>query len=303
MPPAIRAYLTEGKYTPVAKNMMSKYNLRVDQGGVLERELMLLLMGVEDPSEFTKTLVEEARLDQKTANSIAQDVNNQIFIPLRAEEMRGDLRAEKPVPPAAAPMPAAPAPLPPAVAGEPKKYFHLENKIPPVRPALAPTPAPVRPAPVVVTSVPTAAPAAPRPTAPLPPRFSTSEATMKIQVESRNRELPPRFSRSEPKAALSTPISPEATKLLEDHEEPHIEFNQIPTPVASTRPTMDLGAGAPPNLPGAMPPQAVPAIPMPPRPAVAPGAGAPVEPKPVAATPTESYGADPYREPIDEPPA
>src|SRR5450756_491476 len=88
LPPVIRAYLTEGKYTAVAKGLMTKYGLRIDQGGVLEREIMLLLMGIENPDEFTQALVEEAKFDQKTITSIVQDINTQIFIPLREEEMK-----------------------------------------------------------------------------------------------------------------------------------------------------------------------------------------------------------------------
>src|SRR3990167_6456422 len=89
LPPVIRAYLAEGKYTMVAKGLMSKYGLRIDQGGVLEREIMLLLMGIENHDDFTKALATEAQLDQKTIGSIVQDINTQIFIPPREAEMKG----------------------------------------------------------------------------------------------------------------------------------------------------------------------------------------------------------------------
>lgn len=117
LPPVIRTYLTQGKYTVVAKNLMSKYRLRIDQGGVLEREIMLLLMGVETPDEFTKALAEDARLDQPTVDGIVQDINNQIFIPLRKEEEGGIMAPQQPMQ----------VPLPP----KPASYFNLENKIPP----------------------------------------------------------------------------------------------------------------------------------------------------------------------------
>ncbi len=94
LPPVVRTYLAEGKYTAVAKSLMSKYGLRIDQGGVLEREIMLLLMGIENPDEFIQTLATDARLDQQTIDSIVQDINTQIFVPLRQEEERG--RAAQP---------------------------------------------------------------------------------------------------------------------------------------------------------------------------------------------------------------
>lgn len=87
LPPVIRDYLSRGKYTPIARSLMAKYGLRIDQGGILERGMMLLLMGIEDPAEFSKALVEEAKLDQQTVNGIMQDINEQIFVPLR-DEMR-----------------------------------------------------------------------------------------------------------------------------------------------------------------------------------------------------------------------
>ena len=88
LPPVVRTYLEQGKYSVVAQSLMSKYGLRIDQGGVLEREIMLLLMGIENPDEFTQALATEARIDEKTIGSIVQDINAQIFMPLREEEMR-----------------------------------------------------------------------------------------------------------------------------------------------------------------------------------------------------------------------
>lgn len=120
LPPPIRDYLSRGKYTPVAKELMAKYGLRIDQGGILERGMMLLLMGIEDPAEFSKALVEEAKLDQQTVNGIMQDVNTRIFMPLR-DEMRKGAEAIAPRPQIAS---ALSAPR------SPQSHFHLENKIP-----------------------------------------------------------------------------------------------------------------------------------------------------------------------------
>lgn len=262
LPPTVRAYLTGGKYTPVAKSLMAKYNLRVDQSGVLEREIMLLLMGVETPDEFMQALLDEARLDQKTVNGIAQDVNTQIFVPLRAEEMKSDLAAGKPA--------QAPAPVRPVPAGneQPKKYFHLENKITTAPPAVST----VRPLPPPVPQ----APAVPLPPhiAPLPPKTALPASTAKVSWDMRP-------------APIAAPKQMPASSLLEDHEEPspslkategtaHIEFDKT---------------AVPPNLPGAMQ-----------KPAASPtlSVGAPIGS--VGAAPMKSYGADPYREPVDEPP-
>jgi hypothetical protein len=86
LPPFLRAYIEQQKYTTVATMLMSKYGLRIDQGGVLELNLLLLLMGIQDPSEFTEALLIKANLDQQMVNNIVKDINDQVFIPLRKEE-------------------------------------------------------------------------------------------------------------------------------------------------------------------------------------------------------------------------
>ena len=250
LPSPIRRYLGQGKYSVVANNLMTKYGLHVDQGGILEREIMLLLMGIENPDEFTQALVEEAKLDQQTINNIVKDVNGQIFVPLREEMRKGPQTVPQIPKPVAAPqeprevvlqprttmIPANPqfAPRPAQTLAQvpryvpPKKYFNLQNKIPPASPKATQGTAP---------------PATPKPM--------------------------------------------ESNKLLEDHEEPHIEFKKTPMPARSAPP--------PPNLPGVIhpPPQPEPKVPTPPPPPPPP------KPEPVAPTvPVTPYSADPYREPI-----
>ena len=130
LPPPIRRYLSQGKYSLVAKNLMDRYGLHVDQGGILEREIMLLLMGIENQDEFAQALTEEANLDGKIVDDIMQDINTQIFVPLQEEMRKG---AEIP-----GVVPEPPVPVPPPNNSETTGYFHLENKIPP--PAVAPRP-------------------------------------------------------------------------------------------------------------------------------------------------------------------
>ena len=189
VPAPIRAFFASGKVETVAKNLMQKYKFHIDQGAIVEREIILLLLGLKSPDEFTKTLAEEAKLDTQTVNGITRDVNDQIFVPLR-EEMRKGPQAVPQIPKPIAPprevvlqsrttmIPANPQ-MPSHQAqtfasmlkySPPQKYFNLQNKIPP--------------------------------------------------------------------PATTKPM--DSSKLLEDHEEPHIEFGKTVPPPA--------------NLPGAMPP-------------------------------------------------
>ena len=118
LPPAIHDYVTQGNYTVVAQHLMKKYGLRIDQGGILEREILLLLIGIDTPDEFTQALVEEAKIEEQVVGSIIQDMNDQVFVPLReAERKNGTLPQEQnsasTSPHPVTPPPAAPvSPLP-----------------------------------------------------------------------------------------------------------------------------------------------------------------------------------------------
>ena len=262
LPPVIKAYITGGKYTAVAQKLMAKYNLRIDQAGVLERELMLLLMGIDTPDELTEALASEAKLEQQTVNSIIRDLNDEVFVPLREEEE--------------------------------SKGFDT-GSAGSARPVATPVPAPVKKFP------------------PITPRGNGLGETLRSI-------LPAPLAPAPTRKALETEKY-QANTLLEDHEEPHIEFKKesVSSPAAAPLPPLNLldpraRVVAPPtnrvmprpqivppqNLPGAMPAIAVPTPakvplqpqPLPPRPT----------PPPAPAPAITSYTTDPYREPIDDAP-
>jgi len=285
LPPVIRSYLAQGKYTAVAKGLMSKYGLRIDQAGVLEREIMLLLMGIEDPNDFTKALTEDVQLDEKAVNSIVQDVNNQIFVPLREEERKSGMSA--PAQPAQQPVSQPAKPV--VVAPQPPHFPHLENKIPTQNKGSQ-------------TSLKSVSNIAPLPPKVVMPQVVRTTGSLGDAV----------------RAALETKAPPEASTLLEDHEEPHIEISEVrPSPaIPKVEPQMQPVvpkaefkmppvavepprpiAIAPVNLPGALPPIITEMNPVS---AVQPKVVPPTPP--TQAAPLKSYSADPYREPIDDVP-
>lgn len=287
LPQILRDYLVQQKYTQVTKNLMFKYQLRVDQGGVLEQEIILLLMGIDSPDEFAQSLATEARLDKAVIAGIMADVNTQIFIPLRQEMEHGEAKTETPKPQPAAPVrEGAPSYIPEYPAGtyapppqsprypnqEPDNVnsylrrtdqapHHMVNKIPPP---------PIKFRPV--------APSAP---ANKPPETSSG---------------------AKPVAQVSQPLS--SDRLLEDHEEAHIEFNKptvrLVTPKLPQRPAPSSPDWVPPNLPGVvrMPPvlEVKPSL-------IVPKAAMPKPPSPAPSqppAPPRPYSVDPYREPLDE---
>jgi len=232
---------------------MTKYGLHIDQVGILEREIMLLLMGIENPDEFTQTLVEEARLDQQTINGITRDVNELIFVPLREQMRSRGEEAKQPVKPTVPPVPSTPPPHRPTEVRQPASIvgWPPSTTVIPANPQLPP-----RPQQINVSM--------PRYTAPKPVPPHSVAPTAQKQMDS--------------------------GRLLEDHEEPHIELGKAPTPTIS-RPTPP-----PPNLPGAMPgvqqPSIINKIPLSPTPPQSQ-----LQPKPTI--PPTPYSADPYREPIE----
>ncbi len=244
LPPPIRNYLGQGKYSVVANNLTTKYALHIDQGGILEREIMLLLMGIENPDEFIKTLAEEAKLDQQTINSIVRDVNEKIFVPLREEMRKG-------------PQPQAAPPSPKATEGTAREsVLQPRTTIIPANPNLPPRPAEASgvggPHPAqMFASV---------------PRYIPPKKYFNLQ----NKIPPPAGSQAS--AMRDGSLASTDKKLLEDHEEPHIEFNKTPMPVKTAPP--------PPNLPGVIQPTPIP------------------EPV-VPVVPIAPYSSDPYREPIE----
>lgn len=259
VPSPIRAFIANGKVQVVARNLMQKNQLHIDQGAIVGREIMLLLLGINTPSEFTQALAEEAKLTKIVIDGIVRDVNDQIFVPLRKEEEKGGA-VEPQI------QPAAPK-------AEPVTHFNLQNKIPLPRPAApAPAPAPV-------------------------PKKDWSPPVGGLQPAPMKGTLPPKvfLPRSSTlgdvvRSVLAVPKPVDTDKLLEDHEEPHVELNKADVPV---------------NLPGVLPPIAQEVQPSPeilkvepqiPKPAQV----APIEPK-SALAPITSYSSDPYREPIDEP--
>jgi len=243
LPPPIQRYLGEGKYSIVANHLMTKYSLHIDQGGILEREIMLLLMGIENPDEFTKTLAEEAKLDQQTINNIVKDVNDQIFVPLRDEMRNG---------PQAVPQMQKPATM---SASRPSEVRQQTNVGGPPREVI------LQPRTTIIPANPQL-PTRPAQTLASVPRYVPPKKYFNLQ----NKIPPPVGSQtSTMREGSLTSTSP---KLLEDHEEPHIDIS-AKVQVASS-------SINPPPVPALLKPSNLPLTPS-----------------------AEPYSADPYREPIE----
>ena len=133
-PPEIKEAYTNDSLVQVLMDIKSRYQLHVDVSGALRDMLGDLLLGLMTPAEFYGNLVLLGSSEQ-TARGIMDDLNKQIFLPLR-DKMR--TRSES----GAAPLPDYSAPVEPAF----------------VPPAPAATVIPTQPEPPIVIPTPEPAP-------------------------------------------------------------------------------------------------------------------------------------------------
>lgn len=319
LPQNVRIYISQEKYTIVVKELMTRYSLHIDQGGILEREIILLLMGIESPEEFTQALFEEARINKQTISSIAKDVNNQIFIPLR-EEMRksgGADTARTAVSVKPLTQSASAPPKTNASTVEQKSNFNLQNKInPPIRQIHSDIKAPtLQNSPQQKTamsrpiSVGTAQPVL---ETKKPPKSNTlledhEEPSPLLKTIERKEvpvSTPPRISFNTVPTPAATPVASDNSSPLREALSKVLPGSNVPVPQKVVAPqsfvVRTTAAELMPNLPGAASLPVSPG-PIPPKEVPAPSRITPPEksqPKPISA-PLKSYSSDPYREPVE----
>ncbi|MDP1706986.1 MAG: hypothetical protein Q8L30_00275 [bacterium] len=273
-PQPILDFFAARKTEGVTRNLMHKYQLHVDQGAILEREIILLLLGLEDLNEFSDTLRKEGQIDPQAVSNIMLDVNDQIFVPLREEMRKGPptevKHAEVKPPQAQSVAPQEPR----ASVLQPRTTIIPANPNLPPRPAEASGVGGLRPA--VASGVGGSRPAQ---TPSITPKYVPPKKYFHLQ-NNKIPTAPPQFRQGydgHSKAGDGSLTSINPAKLLEDHEEPHIDISER-VQVVSPPTIQHKVYEPPPNLPGAMPP------------------------KPSNLPPTPSskpYSSDPYREPIE----
>ncbi|MHB0865695.1 MAG: hypothetical protein ACYC1Y_02235 [Minisyncoccota bacterium] len=215
LPAPIRAFFVSGKVEIVAKELMQKHQLHIDQASIVEREIILLLLGLKTPAEFMQALAEEAKLSEQVIGGIVQEVNERIFVPLRAEEMKAGQSVRPAMPaerlqPVPQPVPAHFAPLPPRFL---RSEATIKNQVESRNSELPPKAA--------------------------MPRAVQSGGTLGDVVRS----------------VLPAQKTPDNLNLLENHEEPSIRFAAAPAPQAPRAvPPPNLPGTMPPHDIWAQPP-------------------------------------------------
>lgn len=167
LPTPVREYLAKRKHSMVVADLMKRYSLHVDQAAELETQLMLLLMGIASPAEFSAALLSEASIPESSVSGILEDVNKMVFIPLREEMRRATSGTEPATASAAAAEPETGPAVQPQTAAPQKPTVEQGTYAP--APQGVPTPQPPAPSIVLPPTNPSDA-LLQEDTAPLPPR-------------------------------------------------------------------------------------------------------------------------------------
>jgi len=239
LPLPVREFLSSPRRDAVVSKLSQKYGLHADVAGKFERAFLYMLLGVFTPPEFIAELT-NAGLPEVTVNGLVEDVNQEVFIPLRNAE-RTAATAE----PTARPTPVVPAPSftpQPAVFVPPPAPVAPVPTVPVVP---APTPAPTTP---TYTPTPPQSPVIPAPTpyiAPSPviePQMRTMASDMAFAKE--HRPSLPEFMGG----AHTTPTPTHEVSAPAPLPIPQAPLPATPTP---SSPSAQPFRAPPPNLPGA----------------------------------------------------
>ena len=93
LPASVQAAVTDASVERKLRALAEKHKLHLDQWVLLENEIMMTLLGIEQPENMAKNVAEEVNIPLETAQSIVSDIAVQIFKPIR-EQMQGKLAHE-----------------------------------------------------------------------------------------------------------------------------------------------------------------------------------------------------------------
>lgn len=79
LPPVIQNAITESNWAEEIRRITKTNNLRIDQGAAIEKEVLLIMLGLEDSGNFKKNIVSEIGIEKDLAEDITEEVNQKIF--------------------------------------------------------------------------------------------------------------------------------------------------------------------------------------------------------------------------------
>jgi Glu-tRNA(Gln) amidotransferase subunit E-like FAD-binding protein len=93
LPQAVQQAVVDASVEQKLRALASKYKLHLDQWVLLENEIMLTLLGLEEPENMVANVAKEVHIDTERAQKIVNDIALEVFKPIR-EQMQGELNSE-----------------------------------------------------------------------------------------------------------------------------------------------------------------------------------------------------------------
>ena len=89
LPEHVRNYIFSADMEAGLQRVGQKHKLHIDQLGFLETDMVNVMLGTIEPSEFAPYIAQSLDLDMAEANAIAADVNAEVFEKIRAHMKEG----------------------------------------------------------------------------------------------------------------------------------------------------------------------------------------------------------------------
>jgi len=85
LPEAVQDAIQNADVEQKLRALSAKYKLHLDQWVLLENEIMLTLLGLEDPQNMANNVAKQVGIKQDLAQKIVNDIAIEVFRPIRKE--------------------------------------------------------------------------------------------------------------------------------------------------------------------------------------------------------------------------
>lgn len=83
LPKALQEAITRVDTAEIIKEVGQNHKLMIDKVGELADETGLVMLGLVHPKDYIPHLIERLNIDRETTRTIADEINNRIFFPVR----------------------------------------------------------------------------------------------------------------------------------------------------------------------------------------------------------------------------
>jgi hypothetical protein len=83
LPPEVQRAVTSPDLRKKIKEIGDRNKLHIDQIGLLEDETVLVMIGLEEPADFTDNIASHVRMEKEVAQRVSGEVSEKVFIPIR----------------------------------------------------------------------------------------------------------------------------------------------------------------------------------------------------------------------------